>query len=149
MRLALALVPLAACSFAPDDPVSHYVENEGRVCLQSSSGQVGSTVRYEADTPLIISYQTPGCLSQSCDTGRFATCSVSNTGTNLAITSAASWHSDESPGAACTDDCGTVIAQCETAPLPAGTYTFTFSSKSLTLTVPSTLPEPPCANTAM
>lgn len=145
MRLALALVPLAACGFAADDPISHYVENEGEVCLHSST-QLASTQMFEADARVVITYQSTTCLSSSCDLGRFAWCGVSGTGPSLAITSAAAWSSDSSPEA-CTDDCGLMNAQCMTVPLAEGAYAFTFGAETIALTVPSTLVEAPCART--
>jgi hypothetical protein len=51
------------------------------------------------------------------------------------ITTRASWVEDSS--GACTDDCGSPVAECVTPPLPAGTYSVRVGSHVTTLEVPS------------
>ncbi|NVB78626.1 MAG: hypothetical protein HOV81_09550 [Kofleriaceae bacterium] len=143
MRLALSLVLVAGCSFGEDHPVMKTVQSAGRVCLLGTTTAQGQL--YAANASVTVRYETPGCLSQSCDRDRMASCEVNVIDGALNISSFASWNDYSLAGGACTDDCGRIAAQCETGPLAEYAYPILFgSTPGGSLAVPSTLAEPLC-----
>lgn len=142
MRLALSLVVVAGCSFGETEPVTKMVQNAGRVCLLGKTTEQGQL--YAANAPVTVLYETPGCLSHDCDRERSASCGVNVIDGALSIWSYASWNDYSHAGGICTDDCGRITAQCETEPLVEYSYPILFGLAGGSLTVPSTLAEPPC-----
>lgn len=119
--VALALVACELPGVSDWQPVSFV--DEGEVCFEDAAPDV--TVRVIA----------PGCLSSSCSRDLGGSCTAVVDGTDITLTSDISWEEDRGD-VACTDDCGIPAVSCTLADLPDGTYTVTFGSQTLTLTVP-------------
>jgi hypothetical protein len=137
--LALLVV---GCSTAGTD---HSFKDKGKICLFPEGGSPGNafapppTVSFSADRGLSITVQTPSCLSGSCDKDRQAACSATVNGQVIIVTSSASWRTE---GMTCTTDCGALVAQCTTPPLPAGTYLIQHGAESVPVTIPSSVTAP-------
>jgi len=80
-----------------------------------------------------IPYQ--GCLSSSCDIHRVATCDFRWDGDRLLLTSRLAF--DEIQGQPCTMDCQSLVAECESEPLPEGEIRLRFGDHERRLVVPS------------
>lgn len=80
------------------------------------------------------------CLSGSCTADRQTTCTAMQDGNMITVDATASYR--DTGGSTCTTDCALMIARCQTAPLPAGTYTFSFAHLGTALTIPSTVTAP-------
>ena len=77
----------------------------------------------------------PTCLSSSCDRPGRAACQVEWAEGLITVRSFGEVeHTGES---ACTDDCGAFVVDCESDPIPAGTYTLVHGSTSTTITLPT------------
>jgi hypothetical protein len=103
----------------------------GQVCLSGAP-----------DTAHSIEIDFHVCLSSSCDSVVDSVCEATLSGTDLTITATATVASSHG---ACTADCGQLLVNCETEPLPAGTYDLIYGDQHGTLTVPgATAGEPTC-----
>lgn len=126
---SIAFIALAACSGDDDDSTITRYSNVGRLCIESVA-DAGD------DQPLHVGVVFPTCLSSSCDAALDESCTVTREGTSLRVVSSARVRS-LGPGHACTDDCGFLIAQCKSPPVPAGTYTVRYGDKSKRVTLPA------------
>jgi hypothetical protein len=132
---------LAACT----DVASHdeLVDNRGRICARGTT--TGTPQVFVADGPVTLDFALVDvCLSSSCTRNQDVSCSVAAQGTLLQITTHAAWT--EIDQGTCTADCRILEATCQTEPLPAGDYTFTFGTGSFALTIPSQVPMPCLTN---
>jgi hypothetical protein len=100
---------------------------------------------FQADRPVYLGVGFDTCLSSSCDRDRVASCTVTPSGAELAVTASGAWTDWSGTGEACTDDCGFLSASCATDLLPPGTYTFTLAgAPPLVLDIPSQPLSQPC-----
>jgi hypothetical protein len=145
--LAAALAP-AGCTLLDDHVQFH---DQGKVCLLPEgdqgalvgfAGEPGLPRTYPENRPIDVMVRFPGCLSASCSVDRTAHCSVENMGEGFRIRSFGAYVQKGGTGG-CTDDCGSLVARCQTAPLPAGTHRFEHGGQQILLTVPFT-GSPPC-----
>jgi hypothetical protein len=103
----------------------------GTVCLSG-----------EPDAPHAVDIDFHVCMSSSCDSLVESTCEAVLSGSELTITATATVASKHG---ACTADCGELLVNCQTDPLPAGTYDVIYGDQQATLTVPGTTAgEPTC-----
>lgn len=114
--------------------------NDGTACLRGSA-----PFAFAADEPVQIQVDWDGiCLSSTCTSDRMSSCSVTLTGQTVTIQTRASWTDASASGIACSDDCGVLIARCDSPPLAAGDYTFQLGPRTIAITVPSTTQSTPC-----
>lgn len=133
-RSAAALVSLlSACGTT--------LEDQGRACV-STGADPYTAGDLAAGRPVTIHVVMPTCLSSSCTSDRQASCTVSQEGSTLRVSSRGSYASR--PAAVCTDDCVRLTAHCETAPLPAGQYTIVHGGATTTLSIPGGVAQAPC-----
>jgi hypothetical protein len=113
----------AACSDSDGDGMKTVYVNVGDVCVESSaSGTVQVVVVF------------PTCLSSSCDRTLRTSCTVTESNGEISITSRGE---TESTGATeCTDDCGALIARCESAPIEPGSYVVIYGDERVNVTLP-------------
>jgi hypothetical protein len=147
MPRAIFCTALAFLSCSGASGTDHTFKDQGKICLFPEGGGPGNTfappmsVTFSADRGLSITVQTPTCLSGSCDKDRQAACTATVNGQVIIVTSNASWRTE---GPTCTLDCGALVANCTTPPLPAGTYLIQHGAQSVPVTIPSSV-APPCA----
>jgi hypothetical protein len=131
MRIPFAFLSLAlACTLACTSTSETTYVDVGRACVDGA-----------ADEPHSVEVDFHVCLSSSCDAVVESMCEVTLAGTQLTISATATVSSS---GGACTADCGQLIVNCETDPLPAGEYELVFGDLQGTLTVPAASAEPTC-----
>jgi hypothetical protein len=140
---ALAAMAVAACTAE----IPHHYQNEGKLCVYPTGvdGEPASAVvqsyAYAADSSFDVVVAFKGCLSGSCSRDRVTSCTVSETGGELQVTSEGSYvELDED---SCSADCIRFAATCTTPALAAGDQVFHHGADTLVLTLPSTGP-PPC-----
>jgi len=102
------------------------VTDEGTVCLTSDADEVGT-----------IDVFASVCLSSSCSRSAVASCNAVLDGRVITVTAQFDWQEATGP-VACTDDCGSLAAECTVGPLEAGTYTLQMGSTVQTVDVPTT-----------
>jgi hypothetical protein len=96
----------------------------GAVCFRSTeTGSVRVVVTF------------PACLSSSCDRVTMSACQVIERDGTIRVGSRAEVVSEDG---ACTDDCGSLNARCESAPIAAGTYTVEYGQSVGSITLPTT-----------
>lgn len=133
-----------------------YVD-DGELCLYANAspdmpfGPGGPQVFAEGDQ-LVVRVRAPDCLSSTCDIDREAGCTIEGTGTHLVVRSDLAFHRMVEANA-CSFDCGTLYAECRSAPLDKGVYEVQLGDRLVTLPVPSTMdtacvPEDECATDA-
>ncbi|MDB4972371.1 MAG: hypothetical protein JWN48_712 [Myxococcaceae bacterium] len=136
---------LAWSMVACDSDVAHRQHDDGQVCLSNAALPAGARGLgpqvFAAGAPAFVSVVADTCLSSSCDHDRQATCTATLQGSELVVTSAFEWTS-KGGDHACTADCGSLTASCQTPPLPAGHYTVRQGDVSTTFDVPGTLAAP-------
>lgn len=98
-------------------------DNAGTVCFTSTPTEsVKARVTF------------PTCLSSSCDQPANTGCGIKLVDGELRVASHAEVVRE---GGACTDDCGSLNADCESAPIAAGTYRVTYGEAVSELTLPA------------
>lgn len=128
MRVAWTVILVAACTGAGPSPQLVQRTDTGVVCVRAAAAdQVAPVEVYSGD-----------CLSSSCDRKRQGSCTAALDGTTITVTSSFSWER-ATASAICTTDCGTIRAECEVGPLPAGTYSVVHGGKRESLTVPTSV----------
>jgi hypothetical protein len=138
---------LAATGCAGDDALVpglvEYVD-QGDLCLfaEEPTGPISGAQEFADGSTLVVTVALPECLSMSCDVNRVASCEVVQDADRLVVTSYLSYEAAPEI-TQCTMDCGHLVATCESAPLPAGSYTVVLGGASHALDVPSTI-ESPC-----
>jgi hypothetical protein len=65
-------------------------------------------------------------------------------GSTLRISASASYVDRTAMAHGCTADCTMLSGMCPTGYLPSGSYTLVFGVSTLSLTIPSEAPIPPC-----
>jgi hypothetical protein len=128
--------------------VAREVTDAGRVCLYAALPGLpggGAPQQFVAGEPVFVVHESH-CLSSSCSRDVVATCTVAGAGTTRQVTSTTSWLDLTRPNGACTADCGFQTTTCSMDALDAGTYTFAFGMKAMTLVVPSETATPPCVD---
>lgn len=143
-----ALAALGACAGGSGGKaIAHDFDNTGRVCLCATDDFFceDEPQQFTVNQPVTVSFSVFGCLSSSCSRDLEASCTVTRNGEAFAVTTAASYTDLTAQNRACTDDCHRLSAICETGPLPAGNYTFTYGGETLALTIPSEV-SAPCAD---
>lgn len=136
----LVVLVFAACEGGRSpDPMPIELVDEGMACMEGRAS--GS---FAADQPVTVTVDWNVCLSSSCTDDKMASCTVTVADRTVTIETRASWLDTSAAGQGCTDDCGLLQTSCETPPLAAGVYTFVLDGRSVTITVPSTVPVPPC-----
>jgi hypothetical protein len=132
MRISFAFLSLAALASTlgcTSTSETTYVD-VGRACVDGA-----------VDEPHTVEVDFHVCLSSSCDSVVESMCEATLSGTELTISATATVSSSSG---ACTADCGQLIVNCETDPLPAGEYQLIFGNLQGTLTVPAATAEPTC-----
>jgi hypothetical protein len=134
---SVSIVAAALSVSACDERVLHIVENQGQLCV-TPAGDPGSnptaTRDYRADEALDLWVSFAPCLSSEA-TDLMASCAVEQAGSTFFVTASGSYFDTAHPK---TKGCwGPLRARCETAPVPAGTYTFEYGGGSFELVVPS------------
>jgi hypothetical protein len=143
-----ALVTLGACAGGSGGKaIAHEYDNTGRVCLCATDDFFceHEPQAFAANRSVAVKFSVAGCLSSSCSRDIEASCELTRDGASFAVTTTASYTDLTAQNRACTDDCGMLGATCETGPLPAGDYTFSYGTKTLALTIPSEV-NAPCAD---
>ena len=136
LKIATVIALLPACSGADNgdtedtDAVTWgeviYVD-EGDACF----GDV------DTDTESTINIVVNDCMSSSCTENFQGSCTATVEGTEITLTSDIHWDEVTGGNIGCTGDCGIPTASCTLEGLADGTYTVTYGSQSLTLTVPN------------
>ena len=87
------------------------------------------------------------CMSSTCtvEGSASASCTVEQIGDTLRVDARGSYR--DTGDNVCSTDCRPLTAQCVTAPIAAGTFTFEYAGQSADLVVPSTVP-PPCVESS-
>lgn len=136
LPITLAIGLLSACA-EDAEPTLKTFENEGDVCLNRFSFDDQSAI--EAEAPIEVIVELPGCLSSSCSTDAQASCEVAlDAATNtITLTSQGSYLDTSVVDGTCTADCGLLHAECEIPALPEGQYTLTHGQTTYTFEVPS------------
>jgi len=142
--LAVGLVAAAGCGDKGKDIMVH---NVGDLCVYPANATnenpfIADTMPrdYAAGEVANLAVNFQLCLSGSCTTDRQATCTATQSGAVITVDATASYH--ETGDSTCTTDCRLLMAHCATAPLPEGTYTFSFAHLNTALMVPSTVVAP-------
>lgn len=125
---------LLAC--ANETKITTY-ENEGRICVNAHP-MMGETGELGAGEKALIRVHMHECLSSSCDRLLHVECAVELIDGVLVLESSGAVEDLRGPRTGCTDDCGFMVAQCETPPLAEGEYTLRHGDREITLSVPST-----------
>ena len=144
---AVAILLLAACEHGHErEPV--VVENAGRVCLHADRA-ISGLQRFVAGSRVVVAYEgLSECLSVSCTTDRFVTCTATAEAGGFRVTSNLSWLDISfEQGNVCDETCLVPSSTCDTGQLAAGTYEFRFGAETLSLAIPSDHAEPPCIAT--
>jgi hypothetical protein len=146
-RLAGFLVATALGVSGCDDRVLNIVENQGQLCV-TPAGDPGSNPgnlrEYKVDEPLKAEVSFNVCLTVKAS-DPMASCAIEQAGSNFLVTAQGSYFDTKPPK---TLGCYGLHTYCETAAVPAGTYTFEYAGNSLELVVPSSGPIP-CVGTAI
>jgi len=117
--ILIALGLLLAC----DGEDRSYFDNVGTICFTSTPTEsVKARVTF------------PTCLSSSCDHPENTVCGIKLVDGEIRVGSHAEVVRE---GGSCTDDCGSLNADCESAPIAAGTYTVTYGQAVAELTLPA------------
>lgn len=103
-------------------PKIETIENKGWACISGAAEQA-HTIEVDFGT----------CRSSSCDRVQSASCTVSQSGTELIVDAKVEVSRGQG---VCTDDCRRVTTSCETATLAPGSYTLVYAGKRQDLTVP-------------
>lgn len=139
-RLSLGLAALTAPSALSACWSGASSEDDGTICIDGEQLQGSGAVQLAGDAPLTLSVSTAACLSSACTRQRRASCSVVLSGSELFVSSHFRWEERGAYPNSCTDDCLTLRAQCETPPLPAGSYVVRHGDDAFTLQIPGRLP---------
>jgi hypothetical protein len=129
----MALSPLPACGAIAT------FEDEGTLCvvgtalLDSEDGEGPRTTTYEAGAPVTINVVLEECAN-GCAEDVEASCSIEMDGNTLRVSASGSYR--EPGSGSCIDVCVVVDAQCESEPLPAGSYTVEYAGESVGFDVP-------------
>lgn len=116
------LLWLGACS-GRDDETEHV--DVGGACVSGEQGQ-----------PHDVAVDFGLCLSSSCDELVEASCTAMLEGTTITVEASATVRTKTGRNVACTADCNSATASCDTPPLAPGTYTLVYGDDSVELTVP-------------
>ena len=114
---AIAIVSLVACgneSSEQNDPRMEgrrVIDDEGAVCLTPSNGTVTVEVVFDA------------CLAPGCDQAEVVSCSASDGGVRIDVSSHLEVVSDITPNRDCPTLCGRVKVLCGTIGVPDGSRT--------------------------
>ncbi len=117
----LGLVLIVACTSEED---TEHVD-VGGACV---AGEQGGAHDVAVDFGL--------CLSSSCEEVVEASCTTTLEGNTLTVEASATVRSKTGRNVACTLDCVSVTAGCETPPLAPGSYTLVYGEESVELIVP-------------
>jgi hypothetical protein len=94
----------------------------------------------KANQSVVFGAFGPYCINPQCDDLPTLQCSVKRDGSTLTVrANYIGYHKD---GTTCSEDCGEVIAGCETPSLEPGKYTIQYGDNSYALKIPSTLKSP-------
>jgi len=117
--ILIALGLLLSC----DEGDRTVFDNAGVVCFSSTATEsVKARVTF------------PTCLSSSCDHPENTACGIKLVDGEIRVASHAEVVRE---GGSCTDDCGSLNADCESAPIAAGTYRVTYGAAVSELTLPA------------
>jgi hypothetical protein len=103
-------------------PKIETIENKGWACISGAAEQA-HTIEVDFGT----------CQSSSCDRVQSASCTVSQSGTELSVDAKVEMSRGQGT---CTDDCRRVTTSCEMNTLAAGSYTLVYAGKRQDITVP-------------
>jgi len=118
-RILIALGLLLSC----DGEDRSFFDNAGTVCFTSTPTEsVKARVTF------------PTCLSSSCDRPENTVCGVKLVDGEIHVGSHAEVVRE---GGSCTDDCGSLNADCESAPIAPGTYRVIYGQAIAELTLPA------------
>lgn len=143
--ISISLAPVVAAAgalgaSACDGRVLHIVDH-GQLCV-TPGGDSGSNPTeprdYHADEALEVWVSFAACLTSKASDPT-TSCGVEQTGNSFVVTARASYFDTDHPK---TTGCWGLQTRCETAAVPAGTYTFEYGGNSLELVVPSSGPVP-------
>jgi hypothetical protein len=150
VRLVAMVVALIAqgCVLTGGSPVAREVTDAGRVCLYAQLPDYpggGNPQQFVEGEPVYVVHESH-CLSSSCSRDVVATCAVAGDGLTRTVTSTTTWLDLTRANGACTADCGFQTTTCSMDALGAGTYSFAFGAKAVTVIVPSEAATAPCVD---
>jgi len=116
------ILMLSGCG--EDDGTTNTFTNDGSLCFRSQATD---------SVEVLVTFDT--CLSSSCSHVIEASCSVAETNGTIQVESRAVVENDSGE---CTADCGLLTAQCESAPISAGTYPVTYGANADSIVLPAT-----------
>jgi len=125
----VALVALFACNEVQEnwEMITH--TDTGTACLDATTADGNGEVTVRSDF----------CLSSSCSRNAVGSCEATLDGTTITITSQFEVEELTGDEVICTDDCGTIEANCgSVGPLAAGTYTMILGESTEEIEVPTT-----------
>jgi hypothetical protein len=108
------------------DESTTVVVDEGVLCFHATDGANA----FEAGAPVTVGVELDECLSSSCDVDREAFCEVEVGAGEIVVHAEFGWT--DTGDSTCTTDCGSLVAECTSAPLPAGDYEVRFGSVTYT-----------------
>ena len=138
--LGIGAAALCACA-EPDVTLI----DAGQLCVYGAApevpGSYGPPQIFDSDQPVVVTVSTESCIS-ACIQDEVATCAVTRSGATLTVVSELSY--DEPPdGEGCIALCGSLTAECQSPPLPTGSYAIIHGDAQYQLGVPS-VDVPPC-----
>jgi hypothetical protein len=137
MRYLLTLLIMVALLPACGNLVA--LDDEGTLCVVGTAlidpeeEDVPTVTTYEADAPVTMNVVLEECAG-GCAEDIEASCSVEREGNTLQVSATASYR--EPVAGNCIDVCVVIDTQCESEPLPAGTWTVEYAGGSTTFDVP-------------
>ena len=135
-RLSLSLACLISACTLPACWSGASSDDDGTVCIDGALLGGVSAVQLPSDAPLTLRVSTSACLGSACTRQRRASCSVVLSGSELFVSSHFRWEERGAYPNGCTDDCVALHAQCETPPLPPGTYVVRHGADAFPLRIP-------------
>jgi len=110
------------------------VQDEGEACLVDiDTAPYGTGVTLQADAPATVRVAFDNCAP--CGDDLQSSCSVTLSGSTLTVEAESSWVPVEGD---CPADCRLWVAECDTEPLPPGSYTLVYGPGQQAFDVPST-----------
>ena len=127
VRILMTALGLAlSIGFWGCDESTTVVTDEGVLCFHATEGADA----FEAGAPITVGVELEDCLSSSCDVDREGFCEVEVGAGEIVVHAEFSWAN--TGDSMCTSDCGTIVAECTSAPLPSGDYEVRFGSVTYT-----------------
>lgn len=132
--LAFACVAMGCQQEAVHDVA---LADQGALCIRGEAEPAiwSEHQRIDAGERVVVTVELDRCLSSSCDVDRVASCVVERQGKTLRVHSYLGYATLDD--AACSRDCGRLVAKCQSEPLGTGVYEVALGDQRRALAVPS------------